>query len=74
MSSEPTHKHKCSECGTIWEHSNNCHGVDEAHMCSECGKGCWEQYWGDEPCEGPAMRCDFDPATYKHTIVPIVAL
>ena len=31
------HKHKCTKCGTIFEHPNSCAGVCGTHDCPNCG-------------------------------------
>jgi predicted nucleic acid-binding Zn-ribbon protein len=48
---EPTHKHKCAYCGTVWEHSYRAINRDEYHRCPnpKCGREEWRPYEGDEP-------------------------
>jgi len=52
----PTHKHRCPDCGYIWEHETNCSEViirsgvspdnKKQHTCSKCGAESWEWYKG----------------------------
>jgi predicted nucleic acid-binding Zn-ribbon protein len=42
------HRHKCYECGYIWEHNDDCVYQPGAHNCPKCGvKETWK-YFGDE--------------------------
>lgn len=40
-----THEHKCSSCGTIWEHGN-CSSLGDvnAHTCPQCGQVEWDKH------------------------------
>lgn len=42
------HRHKCDDCGHIWEHKDSCAGNESAHTCI-CGKEEWYKYFGPEP-------------------------
>lgn len=42
------HKHKCGNCGHIWEHSNGCGGDVKAHTCEKCGEEQWIKWFGVE--------------------------
>ncbi len=42
------HRHKCDNCGQIWEHSNSCAGNEHAHTCTTCGHKNWERYKGPD--------------------------
>jgi hypothetical protein len=42
---EGSHKHKCPECGFIWEHGDHNAGNDETHECP-CGTMVWTRYHG----------------------------
>lgn len=42
------HKHMCGECGTFWEHSDQCGGDVPAHECPRCGTEEWYKYVGPE--------------------------
>lgn len=46
MSMDPhgQHCHKCSKCGTKWEHSNMCAGDTQAHTCEKCGHVEWARH------------------------------
>jgi hypothetical protein len=46
-----SHRHKCYECGTIWEHSDACHGDRSAHDCPnpECDGHDGYHYRGVKP-------------------------
>ena len=47
------HKHKCPECGLVWEHPNDGAPTkkvyDEAHLCPGCGTDQREKYFGPQP-------------------------
>lgn len=32
------HKHRCFNCKTVWEHSEECGGSRWSHQCPKCGK------------------------------------
>ena len=32
-----THEHKCSRCGTLWQHSHDSKGRFRDHICHSCG-------------------------------------
>ena len=32
------HRHRCCFCSTIWEHSDDCEVLGEAHACPSCGE------------------------------------
>ena len=32
-----THEHKCSRCGTLWQHSHESKGRFRDHICQSCG-------------------------------------
>lgn len=44
------HKHRCDECGCVWEHEMPQGGVG-AHDCPRCGVEICEKYYGPEPAE-----------------------
>lgn len=49
------HKHKCDDCGVVWEHDALCLADHTAaHKCPKCGKEQRTKYSGK------------DPATVKH--------
>ena len=50
VSPQGSHRHKCDNCGYIWEHSNFCRGDTKAHTCPnpDCGKQKWYQYSGSD--------------------------
>jgi HEAT repeat protein len=31
------HEHKCSQCGTIWQHTEESHSQFRHHICQSCG-------------------------------------
>jgi HEAT repeat protein len=31
------HEHKCSQCGTVWQHSQESNGRFREHICQSCG-------------------------------------
>lgn len=39
-----THKHKCPQCGTIWEHGSGCKGDSDKHRCPQCNTLQWKTY------------------------------
>lgn len=43
------HKHRCSICNTVWQHSEEWSGVIWAHQCPKCSQLELEVYKGDEP-------------------------
>ena len=47
------HKHKCPDCGLVWEHPNDGAPTkkvyDEAHLCPGCGTDQREKYYGLQP-------------------------
>lgn len=40
-----THKHKCRNCGEIWEHPDTMRGNKAAHTCQSCGCEQWSRYY-----------------------------
>jgi predicted nucleic acid-binding Zn-ribbon protein len=60
------HKHKCPECGYIWEHGEECGGNEAAHTCSQCGCNvfaCWVRYEGEGKAqENNGQHCQANPA------------
>lgn len=41
VSQEDFHRHKCPDCGHVWQHPDSCAGDDKAHICPGCGReGC----------------------------------
>ena len=44
MDPHAQHCHKCSKCGTQWEHSNMCAGDTQAHTCEKCGHVEWARH------------------------------
>ena len=55
-----THKHKCSNCGNVWEHSNSCFGIKEFHKCSKYGEQEWWRYFGPD-CPTTSTITHADP-------------
>jgi predicted nucleic acid-binding Zn-ribbon protein len=60
MNATNSHKHKCPECGFVWQHSNAMRGNQAAHQCP-CGGESFYHYFGeDEPdvrmCGRPRTR------------------
>lgn len=47
-SAEGFHKHQCSDCGSIWEHSDLCVADETVHTC-KCGHKQWKKYNGPIP-------------------------
>ena len=50
-SPEGHHRHKCQDCGTVWEHSDRMAGNEAAHHCPSCKvelEGGWFRYEGPE--------------------------
>ncbi len=45
------HKHKCSNCGNAWKHSNKNLGDVKAHTCSKCGEEEWDKYHTPRNCD-----------------------
>lgn len=43
------HRHRCTECNTVWEHSNRKHDENLAHQCPKCKKEQFERYTGPRP-------------------------
>lgn len=43
------HRHRCLQCGTIWEHGSECKGDEDKHRCPHCNKLQWKAV-----DEGPA--------------------
>jgi len=42
------HRHKCCDCGTVWEHSDDHAGSLESHTCPKCGREPiwpWDTNW-----------------------------
>lgn len=58
VSPEGYHRHKCNNCGHIWEHSDCMAGDDDAHKCTKCGEEQWEKYKGNSI---PCTICRIDP-------------
>jgi len=50
---EDIHKHKCNNCGHVWQHSDNCAGVTSEHTCPNCGNESWVRYNGTDPVSEP---------------------
>lgn len=42
------HCHKCSDCGYVWEHNDDCSFQPGAHDCPKCGKRETWKYFGNE--------------------------
>lgn len=42
------HRHKCGNCGHVWEHSDSCHGQKEPHICTNCHNIEGWRYFGPE--------------------------
>lgn len=40
------HKHKCDSCKCVWEHEDDCSGVNRAHECPQCGAEQYAKYLG----------------------------
>lgn len=40
------HKHKCSQCGCVWEHKSDCADNEIAHQCPVCRTEQWVKYTG----------------------------
>lgn len=42
-----THKHKCPnpECCHVWEHGDDCKGIEEEHVCPKCNTIQWTKYY-----------------------------
>lgn len=57
------HRHKCDECGNIWEHDDSCGGDDNAHKCPRCQKEQFVRYWGDQEQREPIRLCSASPRT-----------
>lgn len=54
------HRHKCWNCGLIWQHSDVCFGSEFAHTCMHCGELQWSKYFGDDnaaPTIWPTDNC-----------------
>lgn len=34
-------------CGRVFDHSNECFGNRQAHVCTHCGNETWDKYYGD---------------------------
>jgi hypothetical protein len=52
----PTHRHKCEQCGFVWEHeTTGCINNTKAHTC-RCGAEQWEWYKG-EAANVPFYSC-----------------
>jgi hypothetical protein len=32
-----SHKHRCGNCGCVWEHPDTCHDDAMSHLCPKCG-------------------------------------
>jgi len=46
------HKHKCDECGCVWEHERPADGEGKgAHNCPKCSVPQGMRYDGPEPAE-----------------------
>lgn len=45
----PPHKHKCVNCGKIWEHGSGCCGDRKAHTCPDCKSEQWNIYREHNP-------------------------
>jgi hypothetical protein len=45
---EGHHKHKCNNCGNMWEHSDDMAGNEEAHKCPNCREEQWTKYRGED--------------------------
>ncbi|MEN9605040.1 MAG: hypothetical protein RJB39_725 [Candidatus Parcubacteria bacterium] len=45
------HRHRCSNCGCIWEHDDSCYDNTEAHTCPTpgCGEEQYRKYNGMMP-------------------------
>ncbi len=54
------HRHKCQECGAVWEHPDTYKGNDEAHLCPRCGKKELSWYFGRQAqdCQHPEAPCN----------------
>lgn len=50
---EPTHRHKCPQCGVVWEHPDAAAGDTRAHRCPDCGAPSWYLYEGNLPTKYP---------------------
>ena len=48
---DPTlmHKHKCENCGIVWQHHFRARNQLRYHTCPGCGRVQWLIYQGDEP-------------------------
>ena len=46
------HRHKCSGCDHVWEHSDSCAYNESAHKCPKCGAEEWCKYFGPEAPKG----------------------
>jgi hypothetical protein len=43
------HKHLCTDCGLVWEHSGDMLDNQEAHTCATCRSESWNHYNGEVP-------------------------
>jgi len=44
------HKHKCCNCGNVWEHADTCMNNRQEHTCSNCGNVVWTQFHDGMSC------------------------
>lgn len=63
------HKHKCSSCGTIWQHSDSCGDDDLAHSCPRCGIQQWDKYYGARSVTYP-QRCTLPVFSSRQVDLP----
>ena len=60
------HRHKCCECGQVWEHADAYGGSLEAHTCPTCGREpvrgmfdtAWAKYLGPDTAD--CIKTDAD--------------
>lgn len=50
MNDRNSHRHKCENCGLVWQHSNAMRNRTDAHTCV-CGKQEWIEYTGHEKAD-----------------------
>lgn len=43
------HRHRCPECDFVWEHSDDCYGDQDRHVCPCCGECVFYRYHGTRP-------------------------
>src|SRR5689334_9698530 len=65
-----SHKHRCDDCGTIWQHGNDCNKRGEelrqrTHTCPECGRKQFEWYEGSRKANVVAYDCELNQPTSR---------